>query len=116
MVGIRGEVALAVAAATTTNRLAGNDFEFVGPGILRLIALRSDTASSTMQANLKVNGVSLGGESNGITIPYVGATKGLDRDKNVVLEQPIKGGKLSLFFTDTVAASTVDYVLEFIAA
>jgi len=116
MVVIRAELALAVGAATTSNRTASNDFEFVDSGIIRLIAKRTATASSTMQANLKINGVSLGGESNGATIPYLGATANLIRDENVVIEQPIKGGKVSLYFTDTVAASTVDYILEFIAA
>lgn len=109
---IRGEVALAVGAATTTNRLADSSKRNVKAGILRVYAVRSATASSTMTVNLKINGFSLGSEANGATIPFVGATTSLSRQAHLVIEQVVGAGELALYFTDTVAASTVDYFVE----
>ena len=112
MVVVRGENALAVGAATTTNRVANFTYSVVGKGTLVLWARSTATASSTMVALCSISGIPVGPATGSNIFPR-GATGALNKNTDNIFAQKVSGGTIELYFQDTVAGSTVDYQLEF---
>lgn len=100
--------ALSIAANSTSADLAVGTYQFIGKGILSLIAKPSATG---MRCSLKSNGVPI---IDNQAISNFGATGGLDQTINKIDEVLVNPGRIELSFTNTTGgALTVDYMVKF---
>jgi hypothetical protein len=108
MIPIASTMTLSTAANTKTVDLVSGQFQYVGKGVITLVARGS---AAGMNASIAVNGVSL---IDDLTIPYFGATGGLSMKDHIVMTQTISGGRIQFFLRNTSGgALTTDYCLFF---
>lgn len=101
-------VALSVSANSISADVSSGTYQYVGKGILTLVA---KTSATGMNISLKVNGVPIIDDQ---ASPWFGATGGMTIRDNIVVQQPISGGRLELKFRNTTGgALTVDYMVIF---
>lgn len=96
-------------ANTKTTDLVNGTYQTVGPGTVTLYAKGS---ASGINATLMVGGVPL---INDQPIIFYGTAGTMDKMANMVVGQPIRGGKIELFLRNTTATAgtTCDYLVEF---
>lgn len=100
--------ATSVAANSTSADLAVGTYQFIGKGIISLIAKPSATG---MSVSLKSNGVPI---IDALPISNFGATGGLDQTINKIDEVLVNPGRLELKFINTTGgALTVDYMVKY---
>jgi hypothetical protein len=108
MITIATQTALSVAANATTADQVSGTYQFVGKGVLSLIAKSSATG---MKVSCVAGGVAL--VSNQF-IPYTGTAGTISVKDNVMFSQKINGGRIELYLTNTTGgALTNDYLLLF---
>ena len=108
MVVAHAGTATSVAANSTSDDLATGTYQFIGKGIITLIAKPSATG---MNVTLKSNGVPI---IDNQPLSNFGATGSLDPTINQVDQVLVNPGRLELTFTNTTGgALTVDYMVKY---
>lgn len=108
-----------VASSTTLSLTTGlksaeqvsGDNQYIGKGVIALVAKASAAAATGIRCTLTVGGVIL---MNDALVPFAGTTGTLDFISNKVVEQMVSGGRVSLTFrNDSAGTLTVDYSLTY---
>jgi hypothetical protein len=101
-------VTISTAANTKSSDLVNGTYQFIGKGIITLVA-RGSVAG--MNADLKVGGISLIAD---LPVPYFGNTGGLSLKDHIVVSQKMNGGRVEMYLRNsTGGAVTTDYALLF---
>lgn len=112
-------MAITVSTGTTTSlttgtkssELVSGDNQYVGKGNIKLAIKASAAAATGIRATLTVGGVIL---MNDALIPFAGTTGTLDLLSNVVVDQMVSGGRVSLTCrNDSAGTLTFDHCLQF---
>lgn len=115
-------MAIVVASANTLSLTTGTKSaeqitglnQFVGKGKLQIFAKASAAAATGIRMTASAGGVPLVDDSY---VTFAGATGSLDVRANVMVDQMIAGGRLSLTFrNDSAGTLTVDYIVLFTPA
>ena len=84
-------------------------YQYVGKGRLILVAKASAAAATGIRATLQVNGTPIVDDNY---VSFAGATGSLSINDNIVANQMVGGGRVSLTFrNDSAGTLTVDYQL-----
>lgn len=112
-------MAVVVASATTLSLATGvksaeqvsGDYQYIGSGRLQFAAKQSAAAATGIRAYLSVGGTPL---VNDQLIPFAGTTGTLSVNDNMIIDQMVGGGRVSLSFrNDSAGTLTTDYLLMF---
>lgn len=112
-------MAVVVASGTTlslttgqkSSELVAGDYQYIGRGRIQLAAKASTAAATGIRASFSVGGVPLIQDS---LVPFAGTTGTLSVNDNMVLDQQVGGGRVSLTFrNDSAGTLTVDYLVLF---
>lgn len=105
---IASNMTLSVAANSDSADQITPTYQFIGPGILKLIVKGSAIG---LNAVVKVGGTPIVDNQK---IPYTGTTGTLDQLANVMMEQKVRGGRVEFFLRNTTGgALTADFILLF---
>lgn len=96
-------------ANTKTADLVSGQYQYIGKGIITLIAKGS---AAGINATLAVGGVSM---CDDLPIVYTGTAGTISIKDNVLVSQQVTGGRVQLFLRNTTATAgtTCDYILMF---
>jgi hypothetical protein len=110
-------MAIPIATSTTLSLTTGlksgeqvsGDNQYVNRGRIQLIVKASAAAATGIRATLTCGGVIL---ANDALVPFAGTTGTLDVNSNIMVDQMVQGGRVSLVFrNDSAGTLTVDYQL-----
>jgi len=105
---------LSLATGVKSGEQVVGRFQSVGKGRITLIAKASAAAATGIRTTLNVGGVPLADDQY---VPFAGTTGTLSMNDNVVIDQMVAGGWVSLTFrNDSAGTLTVDYQLVFTPA
>lgn len=100
--------AVSTAAYTTSASLVSGQYEFVGKGIITLVARGSATG---LNVKLAVGGINLIDDQQ---LPYFGTTGVMTLKDHTIVSQRMNGGRIEFKLRNTTAgALTCDYILYF---
>ncbi len=112
-------MAIIVASANTLSLTAGSksaeqvtgDNQYVNRGKLQLVCKASAAAATGIRVSLTCAGISL---ANDQMVSYAGTTGSLSVRDNMIVDQNVQGGRVSLSFrNDSAGTLTIDYLLLF---
>jgi len=112
-------MAVVVASATTLSLTTGlksgeqvtGDYQYVGAGRIQFAAKASAAAATGIRAFLSVGGTPL---VNDQPISFAGTTGTLSVNDNMIIDQMVGGGRVSLTLrNDSAGTLTADYLLLF---
>lgn len=107
-------VTLSLATGVKSAEQVVGRFQNVSKGRITFIAKGSAAAATGIRATLNVGGVPLIDDQ---LVPFAGTTGTLSMNDNVVIDQMVAGGWVSLTFrNDSAGTLTVDYQLVFTPA
>lgn len=102
---------LSLTTGLKSSELVTGDYQFIGAGRIQLIVKASAAAATGIRATLTVAGQPLVQDQ---LVPFAGTTGTISVNDNMMLDQAVKGGRLSLTFrNDSAGTLTVDYMVLF---
>jgi hypothetical protein len=100
--------AYSASANTTSGSLITGNYEFIGKGVVTLVARGSATG---MNAKLSVGGVTIIDDQ---PIPYTGTAGAISVNDHVMAKQKMNGGRVDFKLRNTTGGTlTTDYILYF---
>jgi len=96
--------------AKSAEQITGQN-QYVGRGRIQFVGKQTGVAATGIRATLTVGGVPLMSDS---LVPYGGTAGTLSVNDNMILDQMVNGGYVSLTFrNDSAGTLTTDYIVLF---
>ncbi len=102
---------LSLTTGAKSAELVSGDNQYIGPGRLQFVVKASAAAATGIRATLTVGGVPIIMDS---PVSFSGTTGTLSVNDNMMADQMVRGGRVSLTFrNDSAGTLTVDHLLLF---